>query len=159
LATSLALHAYLLTHEAKYRDWLLDYAGAWRERMLENHGIIPTNVGLDGKIGGAAGGKWDGGVYGWAFSGKVPQNGQIAHRNNHHLGLAGFGNAYLLTGDDRWLDPWRKMIDLVNAQGKMIDGRMAYPHMHGDQGWYHFTPEKYSHGALEIWYWSMAEAD
>src|SRR5262249_43786863 len=33
------------------------------------------------------------------------------------------------------------------------------PHMHGDQGWYLYTPEKYSHGALEIWYWSMADAD
>jgi hypothetical protein len=159
MATSLALTAYMGTGEAKYRDWILEYAGAWRQRILDNDGIIPTNVGLDGKIGSAAGGKWYGGVYGWGFSVEVPQTGQLAHRNNHHLGLVGFGNAYLLTGDDRWLDPWRKMIDRVNAQAKQADGVMTYPHMYGDKGWYHFTPDKYRHGAEEIWYWSMTESD
>jgi hypothetical protein len=159
MATSLALTAYMTTGEARYRDWILEYVGAWRQRILDNDGILPTNIGLDGKIGGAAGGKWYGGVYGWAFSVVVPQTGKLAHRNNHHLGLNGFGNAYLLTGDDRWLDPWRKMIDKVNAQGKKIDGRMSYPHMYGDKGWYHFTQQKYCHGAEEIWYWSMKEAD
>ena len=56
-ATTLALNAYMLSHEAKYKQWLLEYVDAWRERTLQNGGIIPTNVGLDGKIGGAAGGK------------------------------------------------------------------------------------------------------
>src|SRR5947209_13475894 len=87
-ATCLALHAYLLTHDAKYKDWLLDYVGAWRQRILDNHGIIPTNIGLDGAIGGAAGGKWYGGVYGWGFSVNVPQSGTLAHLNNHYRGLA-----------------------------------------------------------------------
>jgi hypothetical protein len=32
LATSLPLNAYLLTGEAKYRTWLLDYVDAWCER-------------------------------------------------------------------------------------------------------------------------------
>ncbi len=162
MSTSLALTAYMATGEAKYKDWILEYVGAWRQRMLDNDGIIPTNVGPDGKIGSAAGGKWYGGVYGWGFSVVVPQSrpaGQLAHRNNHQLGLAGFGNAYLLTGDDRWLDPWRNMIDRINAQGKNSDGRMTYPHMYGENGWYHFTPDRYSHGAEEIWYWSMKEAD
>src|SRR5207248_11251992 len=159
MATSLALTAYMGTGEAKYRDWILDYVGAWRQRILDNDGIIPTNVGLDGKIGSAAGGKWYGGVYGWGFSVVVPQTGQLAHRNNHFLGLTGFGNAYLLTGDDRWLDPWRKRIDKVNAQGRVSDGVMTYPHMYGDAGWYNFTPEKYRHGAEEIWYWSMRDSE
>ncbi len=159
LATNLGLHAYLRTHEAKYKDWLLEYVDAWRQRILDNKGIIPTNVGLDGTIGGAAGGKWYGGVYGWGFSVVVPQSGKLAHRNNHFLGLAGFGNAYLLTGDDRYLDPWRQMIDLVNAQAKKVNGTTLYPHMYGDAGWYEFTPKKYLHGAEEIWYWSMRDAD
>jgi hypothetical protein len=159
MATSLALTAYMGTGEAKYRDWILEYVGAWRQRLLDNGGVIPTNVGLDGKIGSAAGGKWYGGVYGWGFTVVVPQTGKPAHRNQHQLGLTGFGNAYLLTGDDRWLDPWRKMIDTINAQGRMEDGRMTYPHMYGDKGWYLFTPAKYQHGALEIWYWSMKDAD
>ncbi|HKB00958.1 MAG TPA: hypothetical protein VKD90_02005 [Gemmataceae bacterium] len=159
MSTSLALTAYMATGEAKYKDWILEYADAWRQRIIDNDGIIPTNVGPDGKIGSAAGGKWYGGVYGWGFSVVVPQTGRLAHRNNHHLGLTGFGNAYLLTGDDRWLDPWRRMIDKVNAQGKPTDGVMTYPHMYGDKGWYDFTPERYRHGAEEIWYWSMKEAD
>jgi hypothetical protein len=158
-ATTLALNAYMLSHEAKYKQWLLEYVDAWRERMRQNGGIIPTNVGLDGKIGSAAGGKWYGGVYGWGFSVVVPQTGKLAHRNTSYLGVTGFGNAYLLTGDDKYLDPWRKMIDLVNAQGKMIDGKMMYPHMHGDQGWYDFTPQKYDQGAFDLWYWSMSDAD
>ncbi len=158
-ATSLALHALADSGDKKYRDWILAYAGAWRQRMLDNGGIIPTNIGLDGKIGGEAGGKWYGGVYGWGFTVKVPGTDKVAHRNTHYLGLAGFGNALLLTGDDRWIDPWRKMIDLINAQGKKIDGQMMYPRMYGDDGWYEFAPEKYSQGALDVWYWSQRDAD
>ncbi|MFO0916739.1 MAG: hypothetical protein U0872_00285 [Planctomycetaceae bacterium] len=158
-ATCLALHAYLATGEKKYRDWILDYVGAWRQRILDNNGIIPSNIGLDGSLGGETNGKWYGGVYGWGFTVKVPGSDELGHRNTTHLGLTGFGNAYLLTGDDRWLDPWRKMIDKINAQGKKIDGQMLYPSMYGDNGWYQFTPSKYSHGALELWYWSMNPAD
>jgi hypothetical protein len=159
MATSLALTAYMGGGAAKYKDWILEYVGAWRQRILDNDGIIPTNVGLDGKIGSAAGGKWFGGVYGWGFTVEVPQTKQLVHRNNHYLGLNGFGNAYLLTGDDRWLDPWRQMIDKINAQGKMTNGVMTYPHMYGDRGWYDFTAQKYSHGAEQIWYWSMKDTD
>jgi hypothetical protein len=159
-AAALALTAYMTTGEARYKDWVLDYVGAWRQRTLDNGGIIPTNVGLDGKVGSAAGGKWYGGVYGWGFTVTVPQTGRPVHRNTHHLGLTGFGTAYLLTGDDRWLDPWRKMIDAVNARGKKgADGRMTYPHMYGDAGWYDFTPEKYRHGDEDLWHWSMKDAD
>lgn len=66
-ATTLGMTAYLLTGESKYRDWVLEYAGAWRERILQNHGNVPTNIGLDGTIGGEWGGKWYGGVFGWNF--------------------------------------------------------------------------------------------
>jgi hypothetical protein len=159
LATCLAVNAYMLAHELKYKNWVLEYVDAWLERMQQNGGIIPTNIGLDGKIGSAAGGKWHGGVYGWGFSVVVPQTGQLAHRNNHHLGLDGFLNAYLLTGDDKYLGGWRKQIDLVNSHHKMMDGRPLYPHMYGDQGWYQYAPNKYQHGAAEIYYFSMAEAD
>jgi len=31
--------------------------------------------------------------------------------------------------------------------------------MHGEQGWYAYEPEKYSHGALAVYYWSMDRAD
>jgi hypothetical protein len=125
----------------------------------DNGGIIPTNIGLDGKIGGSAGGKWYGGVYGWGFSVTDPVTGNKVHRNQHASGLVGFGNAYLLTGDDRYLDVWRRQIDAVNGQKKVIDGKTTYPRMYGDQGWYDFAPQKYEHGTSEIYYWSMRPED
>ncbi|MEX2285733.1 MAG: hypothetical protein WD648_01510 [Planctomycetaceae bacterium] len=158
-ATSLAFNAFALTGDRKYRDWLLGYVDAWSERTHENGGIIPTNIGLDGKIGSAAGGKWYGGVYGWGFTITVPQTGEKASRNTHALGLTGFGNALLLTGDQHYVDVWRNMTDVINAQGKVVDGTMMYPRMYGDHGWYDFTPAKYSSGAQELWYWSMRRDD
>lgn len=80
-ATTLALNAFLLTHDEKYRRWLLEYVNAWRERMLANGDIIPTNIGLDGKIGSATGGKWWGGVYGWGFTVYDPATKKMASRN------------------------------------------------------------------------------
>jgi hypothetical protein len=158
-ATTLALNAYMLTHAKKYKDWLLDYVDAWRQRMAENGGIIPSNIGLDGTIGGACGSKWYGGVYGWGFTVLDPASGKMSDRTRVHLGLIGFGNAHFLTGDDRYLEPWRKQIELVNAQKKVVDGRELYPHMHGDKGWYAYSPQRYAEGALELWYWSMRRDD
>jgi hypothetical protein len=158
-STSLAMNAAMLAGEDKYRRWLLEYVDAWRERMAANNNLIPTNVGLDGKIGGATGGKWYGGVYGWGFSVKVPQTGAVAHRNHHYKGFIGFMNAYLLTGDDRYLEPWRRLADAVNAQRKVIDGKEMYPSMYGDEGWYAYRPNRYTHNAREIYYLSMKASD
>lgn len=158
-ATTLALNAYLLTHDQKYRRWLLEYVDAWRERMIANGSVIPTNIGLDGKIGSAAGDRWWGGVYGWGFTVYDPATKKLASRNQHHAGFQGFMNAYLLTGDDRYLDPWRKQIEAVNANRKIIDGKVLYPQMYGDKGWYDFTPQKYSAGAFEIACLSMKPDD
>ena len=158
-ATSLALNAYMLSHEAKYRKWLLEYVDAWRERTIRNDGIIPTNIGLDGKIGGETDGKWYGGVYGWGFSVRDPGSGQLAHRNTHGLGITGFANALLLTGDQKYVDVWRNMINKVNEQGKVINGKKMYPRMYGDDGWYNFVPAKYASGAMEIYYYSMRDDD
>ena len=158
-ATSLALNAYMLEHEPKYKEWLLEYVDAWRERTIRNDGIIPTNIGLDGKIGGATDGKWYGGVYGWGFSVRDPASGQLAHRNTHGLGITGFGNALLLTGDQKYVDVWRDMIDKINEQVKTINGQKTYPRMYGDNGWYNYAPSKYSQGAREIYYWSMKSED
>ena len=146
-ATTLALNAYMLTHDRKYKDWLLEYVDAWRQRMADNGGIIPSNIGLDGKIGGASRRQVVRRRLRLGLLGDRP--GHRADRptgTRVHLGLIGFGNAYFLTGDDRYLDPWRKQIDLVNAQKKIVDGREMYPHMHGDQGWYAYSPRKYDDG-------------
>ena len=140
-ATSLALNAYMLTHDARYKAWILEYVEAWRQRMIANGGIIPSNIGLDGKIGGECGGKWYGGVYGWGFTVLNPDTRKPAHRNDHFLGLNGFGNAFFLTGDDRFLDAWRKQIDAVNSHSRVENGQTVYPHMFGDKGWYEYRPE------------------
>lgn len=159
LTTNLAVNAAMLTGEEKYRRWVLDYVDAWRERMRRNHGIIPTNVGLDGRIGSAAGGKWYGGVYGWGFSVYDPGSKRIAHRNLHHFGFFGLANAYLLTGDDAYLEPWRRQADRINAQQKVVDGKPAYPRMYGDQGWYDYQPQPYTHGAVDTYLFSMRASD
>lgn len=71
----------------------------------------------------------------------------------------GFMNAYLLTGDDRFLDGWRKQIDAINSHKKMIDGRTMYPTMHGDDGWYAYVPQRYTKNARALYYLSMKEED
>lgn len=155
VATGLAFNAYALTTKAKYKDWLLEYIDAWVSRMKDNDGIIPSNIGLDGTIGGETNGKWYGGCYGWAFSVIRPETGTLAHRNLHHLGLAGFGNAFMLTGKQQYFDIWREMIERINSNARIADGVEIYPHMYGDEGWYAYTEQPYSNGAEEIYYWSM----
>lgn len=159
LATTLALNAYMLTHEPCYRDWLLEYVDAWRERAAANGDILPSNVGLDGVIGSAAGGKWYGGVYGWGFTVLDPVTGKPAHRNTTHLAVTGFGNALLASGRLEYLDTWRRQIRAVNANARRVNGQLMYPRMYGDQGWYDFHPEPYSFGALEVYYWSCDTQD
>jgi hypothetical protein len=159
VATGLGFNAFALTGEPKYRDWVLEYVDAWRERTLANGNIIPTNIGLDGTPGGACGGKWYGGCYGWSFTVEVPQTGELANRNTHYLGLAGFANALLLTGDQRYAQVWGQMIDAINAAQKVVDGQVQYPRMYGDQGWYAYTPQPYNYGALDVYYWSMDRRD
>jgi hypothetical protein len=127
--------------------------------MGANGGVIPSNIGLDGRIGGACDGKWYGGTYGWGFTVRVPQTGKMQDRNRVHCAFIGFMNAYLLTGDDRYLEPWRKQADVINAKGKMVDGRPMTPRMFGDDGWYSFAPGPYRLNGLELYYLSMKPRD
>ncbi|MBI2964574.1 MAG: hypothetical protein HYY34_00020, partial [Chloroflexi bacterium] len=159
-ATTLALNAYALTGEKKYRDWCLEYVGAWAERTKANGGLIPTNIGLDGSIGGEAGGKWYGGVYGWGFSVIVPQTGEIAHRSSFYTRCHyGFGNALLMTGDQQYVDVWRGVIEKVNSNAREIDGKTQWPRSYGDNGWYNFQPTPFDEGAMEVYFWSMRPED
>jgi hypothetical protein len=158
-ATTLAANAYMLTGEEKYKKWLLEYADAWLERTEANDGIIPSNIGLDGSIGGATEGKWYGGVYGWGFSVEVPQTGELAHRSRVERGQIGFNNAYLLTGDRRYIDTWSAMLDKVNSNSRQIDGKTQYPRMYGDSGWYAYEPSPWSAGALECYFFTCDPKD
>ena len=159
LATNLAMNAYMLEGESKYQDWILEYVEAWRQRVIRNDYIIPTNIGTNGLPGGDADGKWYGGVYGWSFTVTVPQDGSAAHRNTHHLGFWGFANAFVLTGDDRFLDVWRRQTQKINSLGKVIDGRMQWPTMYGDDGWYAYRPAKYTRSARHLFFLSQNPED
>ena len=153
-ATALAMNAYLLTGEERYRDWLLEYAGAWRDRVLANGGNIPTNIGLDGRIGGEWGGKWYGGVFGWDF---WPQE---SGRNYFKRGpRIAFGSAFLLTGDDGYLEPLRRQMRNLYAVRRVENGRVLLPNKHGDQGWYGYIPNRHRDLERDLYLWSFRDAD
>ncbi|MES1263534.1 MAG: hypothetical protein ABUL69_04205, partial [Peristeroidobacter soli] len=124
-STTLALNAYLLTGEKRWREWLLSYVDAWVERAAANDDILPSKVGLDGRIGGN--GKWFDGVYGWAFSPLVPQTGKREDRNRVPRAIVAFMNAALLTGDDRYLNLWRRQNAAINSRAKEVDGQLSTP--------------------------------
>ena len=133
-ATALAFNAFALSGEQRYRDWTLEYARAWRDRVNGNGGNIPTNIGLDGAIGGEWEGKWYGGVFGWNF---WPQSDG---RNYFIRGpRIAFGIGVLLTGDRGFMEPLRRQIVNLYA-AKRIDGnRVLLPRKHGDNGFYGHT--------------------
>ena len=159
-ATHLGLVAYLITGDDKHRDWVIDYVDAWMQRTDENGGIIPSNIGLDGTIGGAANGNWWGGCYGWGFTVTVPQTGALANRPAcYSRAHYGFGHGLLLTGQQSYVDTWRGVLDKVNEHAKQVDGETVYPHMHGADGWYDFRPRPFSPGASDVWYWSQKATD
>lgn len=168
-ATGLALNAYMLTGEDKYRDWLLEYAGAWRERTVACGGMIPSNVDLDGKPGGEYNGQWWKGTYGWNFTIYDGEIERIAHRNYFHAGSwPGFGNALLVSGDQGWVDLLRRQMDLIYAQKKLENGRVLLPQMYGDPRgykyngppqWYHYAENLFIDRLTEIYLRSMDRRD
>jgi hypothetical protein len=158
VATTLPLDAYLLTGEAKYKQWIVEYMDAWLERMKQNAGVIPSFVDLDGKIGGPNG-KWWGNAYGWGFSPVNPVTGRRENRNRIPRALVGFNNALWVTGDQKYVDAWRSMMAAVNAHATDAGGRRQYPTMYGPDGWYGWQAQPWNVGALEVWYWSMKRED
>src|SRR4030095_9055874 len=130
------------------------YMDAWVNRMKQNHWIIPTYVDLDGKVGGPEG-KWWGNAYGWGFSPVNPVNGRRENRHRIPRALVGFNNALWVSGDQKYVDAWRKMISAVNANARTNNGQVEYPTMHGEQGWYGWQSRLWDIGALEVYYWSM----
>lgn len=158
--TTMAINAFMIDGEETYYTWAKEYLDAWVERTEANNGIIPTNIGLDGTIGGACDGKWYGGVYGWGFTTIVPQTGLPANRPYFLIRVhLSFGNGLLLTGDQKYVDTWRGVLEQVNANKRVENGQTLYPRMHGDEGWYDYQPEPLNVGALEIYYWSMNRED
>ena len=147
--TALGYNAWLVTGEERYRDWTLEYAGAWRERILQNGGNIPTNIGLDGKIGGDWG-RWWGGVFGWNFD---PESGS---RNYFIRGpRIAFGIAALLTADAGWMEPLRRQMQNLYAVKRVEDGRTLLPRKHGPDGWYSFSASEHLDVQRDVWLFSF----
>ncbi len=158
VATTLPMDAYLLAGEAKYKRWIVDYMDAWLDRMKQNAGIIPSFVDLDGRIGGPEAHWWKN-AYGWGFSPVNPVTGRREDRNRIPRALVGFNNALLVTGDQKYVDAWRTMINAVNSHARDAGGRKQYPTMYGADGWYGWRDAPWNVGALEIWYWSQRSED
>lgn len=168
-STILNLNAYMLTGEEKYRQYVIDYVTAWKERTEQTGGMIPSNVGLDGKPGGEYNGQWWKGTYGWNFTIFDGEIEQIAHRNYFTDGSwPGFGNALLASGDQAFVNLLRRQMDLIYAQKKIENGRILLPQMYGDPrgykyngspSWYHYTNRLHTDRLMEIYLWSMDRKD
>ncbi len=127
-ATALVTHAYLHTGDQKYKQWVLDYTGAWMERTEKNGGITPDNVDAQGVIGGSREGGWWGGQYGWN------------HYQGFNIMFHGINIAVeccqLLTGDSGYLDFLRSQLKLILDNGfKREDGQFLVPIRYGPDGW------------------------
>jgi len=157
-STTLGLNAWMLTGDARYRDWMLSYLDAWVARAKANNGVLPSKVGLDGRIGGSRG-EWWGGVYGWGFSPVVPQTGKREDRNRVPRAILAFMNGTLATGDQRYMDLWREQAAVIDAAGRRRDGVLETPRMHGAGGWYGFQRGRYDLGGFERWYMTQRADD
>ena len=168
-ATGLALNAFALTAQPKYREWAVEYATAWKQRADECGGNIPTNVGRDGKPGGEYGGQWWKGTYGWNFTVLDGEIDEIVHRNTFTAGSwPGFANALLLTGDQTFTAVLRRQMDNIYAQKKVVDGKTLLPQMYGDPSgykgkgapsWYQYTGNLFTDRLAEIYFLSMDRKD
>jgi hypothetical protein len=170
-ATGLATNAYMLTGDKKYKNWVLEYVGAWKQRTDANGGNIPTNIGLNGQVGGEYGGKWYKGTYGWNFTIYDGEIEKMAHRNTFDAGSwPGFGNAYLLSrGDAGFVATLRKQMENLYANKKVVDGKTMLPTGFGDprghkytggkEEWYNWTPNLFTNRLTEIYLWSMDPKD
>ena len=158
----LHLHAYMVTGDEKYRDWVLEYVDAWSERIDASGGNIPSNIGLDGTIGGEWDGNWFSGIFGW----NSPDGGV---RNYTLRGPPeAFGAALLLTGDQAYTGVLRRQFDNLFAASRVEDGRIMLPRYFGDDGWYGYAPigggasgalGNHVNVLLDIYMWSQRPED
>ena len=168
--TTLVTNAFLVSGEEKYRDWVVEYTGAWMRRAEENGGLIPDNVGLSGEVGEYCNGNWYGGLYGWTW----PHGFATLIAAAFDAGA----NAFLLTRDSSYLDLPRSQIDRMLELGELRrdDARdtlgpgqssgdpsgggetFMVPLRYGDAGWFDWAPPS-PVWPISLWNLSMAEED
>lgn len=165
---SLVANAYLLSGDAKYRQWIEDYVGVWLQRAEANDGLIPDNAGLNGSVGEHLDGKWYGGLYGWQWP-----------HGYYNIGMATIvaaTGALLSAGDSRYLALPRNVMDKVWSLGKAVPARSAegslahhfadqiqgaedvfvVPYRHGDHGWFDWLPMSPIYPTA---LWALTQAD
>jgi hypothetical protein len=149
-STSLMLNAYMLNGNPQYGHWIEDYVAAWQQRVNDNDGILPDNIGPTGKIGEHMDGKWWGGYYGWQWP-----HGLFNQLESTVIGAA---NAQLVSGKADYLQLPRSVLKLVESQKRLVDGKIHVPHKYGDQGWYDYRPLNPSY-PVHLWFVSRDEED
>jgi hypothetical protein len=188
LTTNLALNAYALANEEKYKDWLVEYVDAWAERCEKNGGNIPSTIGLDGTIGGGTeDGTWFGGSYGsWDAALWYPANQKVEYRSMFSVGMwTGFANALLVTGDQKYIDVLRRQMDNIFAAKKVVNGDIHLPKNYGVRGekteapdyywvdgdiywtekkltepkWYNYQRNAYTNELIDLYLYSMERKD
>jgi hypothetical protein len=106
----------------------------------------------------------------------VPRNGKLAHRAYHRRTPYSLANGLLLTGDRRYVEMWRRMLDVVHGNAKQEGGQTLYPHMYGrldrlerlqqggtldvlpetgPEGWYEYRPQLFAPSAADLYYWTL----
>lgn len=149
--TSLVLNAYMYTGDEKYQQWIEEYVDAWIERLNRNNGILPDNIGPNNKIGECMDGRWWGGYYGWQWP-----HGLL---NIFESTMIGASNAYLVSGNAKYLELPRSVLRLAASQSQINSaGHVVVPHRYGDQGWHDFRPIE-PQWPIDLWNISQADED
>jgi hypothetical protein len=153
-AAGLVHNALLLTGRERYRQWILEYVGAWRERAQANIGILPDNVAPDGTVGGLLDGRWYGGHYGWSWPHGWYSVG--------HAALVAALAAACAADDESYLDLVRPALDEIISNGKIMPysesdssirskwrvqlvedvttPTLHVPYRYDDRGWFDYNP-------------------
>ncbi len=150
-ATGLMTHAYLATGDQKYKTWVLKYVDAWMDRIDRNGGIIPDNIGINGKIGERRHGQWWGGLYGWY--------GRYGVMMMYAAMTVATECAYLLSGDEKYLGLLRTQIDqLLEKAITLENGQQLVPYRRNQEGWHSYRPMMIRDLA-HLWHASMKDQD
>ena len=171
-AAGLVLNAWILTGDPRYRGWIEQYVGGWRERAVANDGIVPDNVGPDGVVGSQLDGRWYGGHYGWSWPHGWYSVGSAA-------GIAALAAA-TVSGDDSYLDLVRPALDALIAHGKVMAvtesdssilskwypqlgpavavPTLLVPFRYSDRGWFDYNP-MLTAVPMALWHHANSPAD
>jgi hypothetical protein len=151
--TGLVTNAYLYTGDDKYKNWVTEYVEAWMDRIKQNDGIIPDNIGPNGIIGENREGQWWGGIHGWNRLYFTPGLRIL-------IGLTIAAEcAQLVTGDYGYLELLRSQIKVMLDRGKKReDGQLVVPTRHGPEGWGEYVPMQLE-ALIKLYHASMAPED